>query len=51
MISFCTVTQSFYGYSLKALWVVWKSIRERNYRLKKKRIIYLGLLKSLATVL
>ncbi len=32
-----------YGYSLKALWIVWESIRERNYRLKKKRIIYLGL--------
>ena len=32
-----------YGYSLKALWVVWESIRERNYRLRK-RIIYLGLL-------
>ena len=31
------------GYSLKALWVVCESIRERNYRLKKKRIIYLGL--------
>ena len=25
-----------YGYSLQALWVVWESIRERNYRLKKK---------------
>ena len=34
-----------YGYLLKALWVVWESIRERNYRLKK-RIIYLGLMKT-----
>ncbi len=28
-----------YGYSLKALWVVWESIRERNYRLKKKNYL------------
>ena len=28
-----------YGYSLKALWVVWESIRERYYRLKKKNYL------------
>ncbi len=28
-----------YGYSLKALWVVWESIIERNYRLKKKNYL------------
>ncbi len=28
-----------YGYSLKALWVAWESIRERNYRLKKKNYL------------
>ena len=28
-----------YGYSLKALWVVCESIRERNYRLKKKNYL------------
>ena len=28
-----------YGYSLKALWVVWESIRERNYRLNNKNYL------------
>ena len=36
-----------YGWCVGALWVVYGSIRERNYRLKKKRIIYLGLMPAL----
>ena len=35
-VNTCTVIQfrTIYGYSLKVLWIVSESIRERNYRLK-----------------